>query len=317
MEDNFFITLLSNSSMNYNPENTTSHFTVNLPKEINLEGKWSVAISEITYPNLIANVTDGSNQMTVFCKTYYQSKFITCSRKMRIDNGIYPTIEDVIKGINEKFMSEYKTVALFESTLDGGRLVPINPVDVFLSVRETTQIYLKPRLNPEVPPMNSPNFEIIHSRDAPADPEEARYQESEDLTVTFDGRLGLQLGYVPSDKQTVKIVKNKALLPRSTPVHNANILLGYPPEILVYIDIIEPQLISDSCSQVARIVKTFDSDKASIGGLVSHEFTHRDYLPLLKNCFQAIRVELRDATGKHIPFAFGTSCVKLHFKKCS
>lgn len=45
----FFMTLLSNSSMDLYPENKTSSFTVHLPEKITLNGMWSVAVAEIHY----------------------------------------------------------------------------------------------------------------------------------------------------------------------------------------------------------------------------------------------------------------------------
>ena len=50
MNENFYLTLLSNSSMKYFSKNVTSNFTTQLPKSINLEGEWNVALSEIQFP---------------------------------------------------------------------------------------------------------------------------------------------------------------------------------------------------------------------------------------------------------------------------
>jgi hypothetical protein len=44
-------------------------------------------------------------------------------------------------------------------------------------------------------------------------------------------------------------------------------------------------------------------------------FENPHYLPVLKNEFEFLELDLRDDTGRSIPFQFGTSCVKLHFRK--
>lgn len=60
---NFYMTLLSNSSMAYYPENKTSSFTVQLPRYMCLDGDWEVALVEIHYPYTFSNVEEGHNEI--------------------------------------------------------------------------------------------------------------------------------------------------------------------------------------------------------------------------------------------------------------
>jgi len=55
----FHVTLPSNSSMDYYPENTVARFTTKLPNNINLEGEWEVGLSEISVPSHVHNVIEG------------------------------------------------------------------------------------------------------------------------------------------------------------------------------------------------------------------------------------------------------------------
>ena len=48
--ESFTIELVSNASAQLVPDNTLSSFTIFLPEQLNLEGEWEVAISEIAYP---------------------------------------------------------------------------------------------------------------------------------------------------------------------------------------------------------------------------------------------------------------------------
>ena len=48
--DSFTIELVSNASSQLFPNNTLSSFTNFLPEQVNLDGQWEVAISEISYP---------------------------------------------------------------------------------------------------------------------------------------------------------------------------------------------------------------------------------------------------------------------------
>ena len=57
--DSFTIELVSNASSQLFPNNTLSSFTNFLPEQANLDGQWEVAISEISYPSMYQNVTEG------------------------------------------------------------------------------------------------------------------------------------------------------------------------------------------------------------------------------------------------------------------
>ena len=57
--ESFTIELVSNASAQLFPDNTLSYFTNFSPEQLNLEGQWEVAISEISYPSMYQNFTEG------------------------------------------------------------------------------------------------------------------------------------------------------------------------------------------------------------------------------------------------------------------
>lgn len=81
-------------------------------------------------------------------------------------------------------------------------------------------------------------------------------------------------------------------------VRPANMLLCLPSQMYVYYDIVEPQLIGDAMAPLLQ-------------------FSTPQYVPLMKSCFESLDIDLRDHTGSLLPFHFGTSCVKIHFRKAS
>ena len=54
------IELVSNAPAQLFPDNTLSSFTNFLPEQLNLEGHWEVAISEVSYPSMYQKVTEGN-----------------------------------------------------------------------------------------------------------------------------------------------------------------------------------------------------------------------------------------------------------------
>src|SRR5258705_3705900 len=57
----FYLTLPSNSSMGYFPNNTLAKYTTKLPSPILLQDEWEVGLAEIIYPTSFYNVTTDNN----------------------------------------------------------------------------------------------------------------------------------------------------------------------------------------------------------------------------------------------------------------
>ncbi len=54
----FYLTLPSNNSLQYYPNNTLTHFVTQLAHPINLHGSWEVGLAEIQYPHTWCNLTE-------------------------------------------------------------------------------------------------------------------------------------------------------------------------------------------------------------------------------------------------------------------
>lgn len=61
----FTLTLPSNSSMTYNPNNTASQYTTKLNEVIELNGNWEVGLLETSFPHRVHNVTDDDHYMMI------------------------------------------------------------------------------------------------------------------------------------------------------------------------------------------------------------------------------------------------------------
>lgn len=330
MENEFFVTLLSNSSIKYHPDNKTSSFSVHLAKEINLEGKWSAALTEVSYPNLFDDVSPGNSRMIVRVKALFDGAGLVTFKEQKIDIDVdrYRDIHELVNKVNSAFFNIYQ-MNLFKVEEDGKPLTSFQKktakgevkVDKLLTVNANLKDmlidYYKDGLEASLDANLHGNMdntiESVDTKTATKEDEMMKYGiESVDMKATVgesvcvyvEGRLAMQLGF-PADADLIQYQHG---------THRPNIETGTPLETFIYVDIVEPQIIADASSQVMRITKTLDG-KTPVGGLITHEFLHRNYMSLIKNRFQSIQVELRDATGKFMPFQFGTSSATLHFKK--
>lgn len=281
MNDNsdFYLTLLSNSSFGEYPENKTSSFTVSLPQNISLSGQWKVALAEVHYPYTIETVTSDNNRMIVEIVLEKSGEGVYGDPHLtyyNITEGHYQSHDEIISALNDEI----------------SRVSPIENL-FFLSKDKRFVTFSKDKMEIFMETSISRAFGTLKSN----------YIKGRVRSIFFEGRLAMQLGYEPN----VSILKQNAKAP-------PNVIFGVPPEMMIYCDLIEPQLIADCHSSVLKIIPTVIQD-ARYGQVVSKTFNVRSYVPLLLKNFKSVRIDIRDCVGKFIPFSFGTSYVLLHFVK--
>ena len=91
--ESFTIELVSNASAQLFPDNTLSSFTNFSPEQLNLEGQWEVAISEISYPSMYQNNTEGKFM-------FFDKKLSKSSEFYYLEPGLYPSIKDIVEAMN-------------------------------------------------------------------------------------------------------------------------------------------------------------------------------------------------------------------------
>ena len=81
--------------------------------------------------------------------------------------------------------------------------------------------------------------------------------------------------------------------------------------IYVYTDVVESRIVGDSVAPLLRALP--------VGGIhgatVSNRFTNIHYVPLLYSHFKSIEMDIRDDTGRRVPFEYGRVTVTLHFQR--
>lgn len=126
----FYMTLFSNSSMDYYPGNKTSTFTVQLPRNIILHGEWEVALSEIQYPYSFFTVQDGQNEIKLQSFTATR-KFIDKKSKItpplvwssvKITPGFYVDAKDIVTAVNNAITVETKIENFFQYDANSQRV---------------------------------------------------------------------------------------------------------------------------------------------------------------------------------------------------
>ena len=91
--DSFTIELVSNASSQLFPNNTLSSFTNFLREQVNLDGESEVAISEISYPSMYQNVTEGKFM-------FYDENLSKTTEAYYLEPGLDSSITDIVEGMN-------------------------------------------------------------------------------------------------------------------------------------------------------------------------------------------------------------------------
>ena len=89
----FTIELVFNASGELIPDNTLSSFTNFLPEQLNLEGQWEVSISEISYPSMCQNITEGKFKFS-------DEKLSKSTSTYNLEHSLYTSITDIVETIN-------------------------------------------------------------------------------------------------------------------------------------------------------------------------------------------------------------------------
>lgn len=157
----FFVTLLSNSSMKLFPENKTSSFTVQLPEKISLHGSWSVGVVEVHYNYNFFNVTKGNNAVVIEKtndKLHHENDiFKSGNQKISflITPGYYGNVNDITMTVN-KLLQAQNYVTADTNVFD------INPVN-------NRTVVNKGHLHKSI------------------------------ISLSFEGRLAMQMGFKPQE----------------------------------------------------------------------------------------------------------------------
>ena len=81
--------------------------------------------------------------------------------------------------------------------------------------------------------------------------------------------------------------------------------------LYVYCDIVEHQIVGNARAPLLRTVAVQNRHGRDIS--INYERPH--YISVNRKLFQEIEIDIRDATGRKIPFQRGRVIVKLHFRK--
>lgn len=241
----------------------------------------------LTLPSNSSMSTYGSNTTTKFTTLLPRNVTLTGSWEMALVEIHFPMTLCNVYGKQREY-----SVYHGGSTHSFYRKIPLNH---YSSVRELIKT-----LNEDLAKISHPDRVQFFYND-----QSGITVKAKDSVVLFmPDILTLQLGFKPGED----------IVAQGTSKRKPDLNLGYPSQIYVYCDIVEPQIIGDVVAPLLRIVST-KAEINQFGLNINHVFNRPFYFPVLKREFETVEIDLRTHSGHPMPFISGTSVAVLHFRQ--
>ena len=298
MKDQFYLTLLSDSSMDIFPRNSQCCFKVKLPQPISMEKQmWEVALVELIVPAQPTNIP--LDESSFYVKVTHQEWIKRFHDKMTKHDHH----EAVTTSSGRTYYKDHKI------DKDGNLVVRLNiPPGNYSSPRHLTRTIndvfeekCKVMIQSE-----KANIGITYSEHA----KRVKVNFREHVKIQFSDGLYKRLGGDPTQQSSRYI--EKEIFP-----YGVDLNMGIN-HLYIYSDIIEYNMVGHIQAPLLRIVpfKTSSSSDIDNGNQYQHqEFLNLHYLPIAKSEFDTIHINISGDAGEPIQFATGKSMVKLHFRR--
>ena len=129
-----------------------------------------------------------------------------------------------------------------------------------------------------------------------------------DITFALYGDLPDILGFGTGDAVNMRTSPARATVVQGHSV--VDLRRGFE-SLYVYSGIVEPRIVGDKIAPLLRIVPITGRH----GEMVTASFDHVQYIPVLSREFGTIETEIRDDTGRLVPFERGKVTVTMHFRR--
>jgi hypothetical protein len=319
-QQDLYVDLFSNSSLNLYPDNKVSSFTVNLERAIQLQGAYECALAQLLCPGLS---NDSSNHRIIIStnvetsshktEAVRESNVLPWRDVVTYASSVKPLPTSVHKNVNYQglsgktsvhyaFVHDVPTTEVFG---DGRQVV--NYIQKILQGDWSNLSYLSVLGNRKRTQKGRP-ADVV-SIQIQGDSVELFIRDS-DFTLALSGGLARMLGFGVTDVQWVIFERPGKY---QIPLNRVDVDAGAPSVLSVYTNVILPHRVGDTSAPLIRVC-SLPRKRTKPGELLDFEFVDLHYLPVALKYIQEINVEVRGNDGTLIPFEPGILYLRLHFR---
>jgi len=296
----FYLTLPSNTV----PENSTANFSVHLPRKLDLQGRWEVALVEIQYPYSWNNISDKSSGIRPGDERKWIDKVLHFNSEIsKSENWIH------IYFANDCFASvflpagHYGDIRELLAAIEYGKKQASLGIDDAL---ETTSLpegfHLLPEHADDIKFGFSFHFEQTIKRVI------CRFWGGKVKYIGLSPKLQYMLGFEKPGIQRDEMTTEEE---QSTEAkYHPDIRVGFY-SIYVYCSLVEPQIVGNVTAPLLRSVHI----NGIYGDIIEKLYQSPHYVPVVAKEVDRIEIDIKDDNDQSVPFQFGKTVVKLHFRK--
>ena len=288
----FYIDLLSNASLDIYPNNTLAFFSNFMSNPINLGrgSEWEVALTDISFPNRVYNVTDGEFTLGYIPTPTLQRYRVVVNKPDTVSKELINSYPDV------PFLNQYRSFNIPKGcyTEIGQFIDAMNSQIATFTNMERTMTF-------------------------------AYNEETLNLSFTFEGTTEGQ-SRVYFKIQSDDLAQILGLGTDAVYCEANQIIAPYPCDIarfhtiFVYSDIVDFSNVRNVKNQLLRAFtfrqRTKNEDLIVIYPCDNRFFSNLQYRNVCLDNFNSIQIEIRDMKGKLIPFtSLGLVVLNLHFRE--
>lgn len=280
-QNEFYITLPSNASMDHFPDNKAGAFKTRLAQHIHLRGRWEVAVAEIHYPRTWKNI-----QAPLSFTVYW--------RKPDAAKESFDAVQDLshekLPGAEEKSKAMVgKEAEVFNENLHFAKLITL-PGGHYNNINDVIRV-----LNEQLPDEKAEFFYDKHTG-------KVDLIIKQGFGINMDNaELRQMLGFNNTEFSTPG---------RKTSHWPADVNRGFY-HLYIYSNIVTAVLVGDTSAPLLKVVAL---ENTGYGSMIAKTFDRMHYVPLSQNHFEVIEINIANDQGKNVQFDFGKVVVKLHFR---
>ena len=263
------------------PENTLTQYVTKLPDRFDLLGEWEVGLSEIQYPISWYNVSKEDVQLEMYHVDPSFSSNTAAVYDVSPPPGHYDSPEALVKQINSTIASkENKKNLIRFSYNEISKKITLH----FSSDAKLPTFLIMSKMFAELAGFSFADIKPILSE-----------HESEDKRKEEVGNWW-----------KIKGTANRNI----TGTNVCDLQRGFY-SLFVYCDVVEHVVVGDVKAPLLRTVNITGKE----GLTVNRIFQTVQYVPVQRKQFNTIEIDIRDDTGRPVPFQRGKVIVTLHFRR--
>ena len=291
------------------PDNTLAHYITDLPGRIDLTGEWESGLAEIQYPHTWYNIgmydtwfflnetiAIGLTPSAKISARYYKSPMTLMNH---VNKGLNTMVTNKVRA-KFSYSAITKTITL-HMTPGTEFTVPHRSALGRMSGFEPSVVSSQPSLASAGPSVLGSIMSAITTATEMTSTDETPRQGGRNIGLTPSAKVFLPPKETPDGPNTY----------RKEAEHVVQMDQGFDT-IYVYTDVVESRIVGDSVAPLRALPVG-----GSHGETVSDRFTNNHYVPLLYSHFKSIEIDIRDDTGRRVPFEYGRVTVTLHFRRRS